>query len=34
VRGITADVILETARKYLHPDRLAVATAGTFEDPK
>ncbi len=31
VRGITADVILETARKYLHPDRLAVATAGTFK---
>jgi zinc protease len=31
VRGITADEILETARRYLHPDRLAVATAGTFE---
>jgi zinc protease len=34
VRGITADEILETARRYLHPDRLAVATAGTFEAPK
>jgi zinc protease len=31
VRGITAAEILETARRYLHPDRLAVATAGTFE---
>jgi zinc protease len=34
VRGITADEILETARRYLHPDRLAVATAGTFNAPK
>lgn len=31
VRGITADEILQTARRYLHPDRLAVATAGSFE---
>lgn len=34
VRGITADEILETARRYLHPDRLAVATAGTFDAPR
>ncbi len=34
VHGITADEILETARRYLHPDRLAVVTAGTFEAPK
>ena len=34
VRGISADEILETARRYLHPDRLAVATAGTFDAPK
>lgn len=31
VRAITPDTILETARKYLHPDHLAIATAGTFE---
>jgi zinc protease len=31
VRAITPKAILETARKYLHPDRLAIATAGTFE---
>ncbi len=31
VRGITAEEILEIGRRYLHPDRLAVATAGTFE---
>jgi zinc protease len=34
VRAITASEILETARRYLHPDRLAVATAGTFNSPK
>lgn len=31
VRAITPKAILEAARKYLHPDRLAIATAGTFE---
>ncbi|HSB65820.1 MAG TPA: pitrilysin family protein [Anaerolineales bacterium] len=31
VRAITPEAILETARKYLHPDRLAIATAGTFK---
>ncbi len=31
IRLITPGAILETARKYLHPDRLAIATAGTFE---
>ncbi len=30
VRAITADAILEAARRYLHPDRLAIAYAGTF----
>jgi zinc protease len=34
IRGITAEAILETAQRYLHPDRLAVATAGTFEPTK
>ncbi|MFZ0532924.1 MAG: pitrilysin family protein [Anaerolineales bacterium] len=31
IRAITPDEILETAQRYLHPDRLAVATAGSFE---
>ena len=31
VKGITAAEILQTAQRYLHPDRLAVATAGTFK---
>ena len=31
VRAITPEAILAAARKYLHPDRLAIATAGTFE---
>ncbi len=31
VRGITPQAILEAAQHYLHPDRLAIATAGTFE---
>jgi zinc protease len=31
VRAITPEAILEAARKYLHPDRLAIVTAGTFE---
>jgi zinc protease len=34
VRGITSAEILETAQRYLHPDRLAVATAGSFEAPR
>ncbi len=33
IRKISAEEILETAQKYLHPDRLAIATAGTFEMP-
>jgi zinc protease len=33
VRGVTVSEILETAQRYLHPDRLAVATAGSFEAP-
>ena len=28
IRGITTDDVLETARCYLHPDRLGIATAG------
>jgi zinc protease len=31
VRAVTAEEILEAARKYLNPDRLAIAAAGTFE---
>jgi len=31
VHAITPQSILEVAQKYLHPDRLAIATAGTFE---
>jgi zinc protease len=31
ISATTADDILETARRYLHPDRLAIATAGTFD---
>lgn len=31
VHAITPGAILETAQKYLHPDRMAIATAGTFE---
>lgn len=30
IRAITAEEIIETARRYLDPDRLAIATAGTF----
>lgn len=30
VRAITPESILQAARKYLDPDRLAIATAGTF----
>ena len=32
VRAVTPEIILETARRYLHPDHLAVAMAGTFEE--
>jgi zinc protease len=28
VRGVSPDEVLETARRYLDPDRLAVAIAG------
>jgi zinc protease len=31
IRAITSAEILETAQHYLHPDRMAVATAGSFE---
>ena len=31
IRAITPVEILETAQRYLHPDRLAIATAGSFE---
>jgi zinc protease len=31
VRAVTADQILETARRYLHPERLALAVAGPAE---
>jgi zinc protease len=32
IRAITPAQILSSARQYLDPDRLAIATAGTFED--
>jgi zinc protease len=31
IRAITPEAILETAQRYLDPDRLAIATAGTFD---
>jgi zinc protease len=31
IRAITPEEILETAQRYLHPDCLAIATAGSFE---
>jgi zinc protease len=31
IRAIVPDEILETAQRYLHPDCLAIATAGSFE---
>jgi zinc protease len=31
IAAITPAEVLEAARRYLHPDRLAIATAGTFE---
>jgi zinc protease len=33
IRAVTPEEILETARHYLNPDRLAIATAGTFNSP-
>jgi zinc protease len=33
IRKITADEILQSARKYLDPDRMAIAMAGTFSRP-
>jgi zinc protease len=33
IRAITPAEILETAQRYLHPDRLAIATAGSFDTP-
>jgi len=33
IRAITPAEILETAQGYLHLDRLAIATAGTFDTP-
>ncbi len=34
VAAITPDEILQAAQHYLHPDRLAIATAGTFGAPE
>jgi zinc protease len=31
IRAISAEEILETAQRYLHPDRMAITTAGSFE---
>jgi zinc protease len=31
IRAITSTEILETAQRYLHPDHMAIATAGSFE---
>jgi zinc protease len=33
IRAVTPAEILETAQRYLHPDRLAIAMAGSFETP-
>jgi len=33
IRAITPAEILETAQRYLHPDHLAIATAGSFDTP-
>ena len=32
IRAITPQCILETAQKYLHPDKLVIASAGSGED--
>jgi zinc protease len=34
ISAVTAAEILETARRYLNPDCLAIATAGTFDSSK
>jgi len=34
VAAITPEEILQAAQHYLHPDRLAIATAGTFNAPE
>ncbi len=34
IRAITPAEILETAQRYLHPDCLAIATAGSFDTPR
>jgi zinc protease len=31
IRAVTPAEILETAQRYLHPDCLAIATAGSFD---
>ena len=33
IRAITPAEILETAQRYLHPEHLAIATAGSFDTP-
>jgi len=33
INAITSAEILETAQRYLHPDHLAIASAGSFEKP-
>ncbi len=33
ISAITIEQILEVARHYLHPDRLAIVSAGTFDTP-
>jgi zinc protease len=32
IQSVTANQILESSRKYLHPDRLVITSAGTGED--
>jgi zinc protease len=34
INAITPAEILDAAQRYLNPDRLAIATAGTFEESK
>lgn len=34
INSVTPSAILEVAQRYLDPDRLAIATAGTFEEPQ
>jgi zinc protease len=34
IAAITPEEVLQAARHYLHPDRLAIATAGTFAAPE